>query len=332
MKVTKQGSRVSALAVVLLAGVGLTACTSSGPIAVWDNEPRYPIHIQPDVASPIQKIATSSFSSSSHRYDPNEPYEVYGVTYTPHDQPDYDQTGMAAWRGAAYQALPTSSGEFFDMKAMSAAHTTLPLGSIVEVTNLDNGKKLQVRINDRGPFAAGRIIDVSRAAAEQLGMIDSGTARVRVRYVGPAPKQNDTRTQVASNEPSVAAPASAKRDAFVAPTWLNQADAAPPVIAALRRNPTAPPQVIPAPPESDFAQTPPNYEVQAGAFANLANAQRAQATLANTGEVLIKPVERDGSTLYRVVVSRIRNEDEALRVVGRMGGLGFPDARVIKAF
>ncbi len=94
------------------------------------------------------------------------------------------QTGLASWYGKDFNGRPTASGEPFDMYAMTAAHRTLPLGTIVMVTNLDNGRKAKVTINDRGPFVKGRIIDLSYGAAKRLHMVEDGVARVRIEVVG----------------------------------------------------------------------------------------------------------------------------------------------------
>lgn len=115
-------------------------------------------------------------------------YEQNGRTYRVLDSSyGYDERGMASWYGEAFHGRPTSSGESFDMNALSAAHRTLPLPAHVEVTNLSNGRKVVLRVNDRGPFAEPerRIIDVSYAAAVRLGMVGSGTASVRVRAIEP---------------------------------------------------------------------------------------------------------------------------------------------------
>ena len=114
------------------------------------------------------------------------PYEVNGVWYRPREQPRYDAVGIAGWYGAQYHNHHTADGELFDMDRPSAAHTTLPLPCMVEVTNLENGRRLRVRVNDRGPFVPGRILDLSRRAAIDLGVYQKGSARVRVRYLGPA--------------------------------------------------------------------------------------------------------------------------------------------------
>ena len=96
------------------------------------------------------------------------------------------QTGLASWYGEPFHGRPTASGEIFDQTAMTAAHRTLPLRSLARVTRLDTGESVLVRINDRGPFIEGRIIDLSRAAAAELGFIDDGLAQVRVEALGPA--------------------------------------------------------------------------------------------------------------------------------------------------
>jgi len=116
-----------------------------------------------------------------------KPYEVNGSWYKPAYQPHYDETGLASWYGPQSRYHTTANGEKFNERVATAAHRTLPLPCIVEVTNLDNGRKIRLRVNDRGPFARGRILDVSRKGAEDLGFLAKGSARVRVRYIGPAP-------------------------------------------------------------------------------------------------------------------------------------------------
>jgi len=117
----------------------------------------------------------------------NRPYEVNGRWYRPAPQPDYDAVGTASWYAYETHNRTTADGEVFDARLPTAAHTTLPIPSYLEVTNLANGRRIRVRLNDRGPFVTGRIIDLSRGAAAQLGFLAQGTARVRVRYLGPAP-------------------------------------------------------------------------------------------------------------------------------------------------
>lgn len=115
-----------------------------------------------------------------------KPYVIAGRLYTPRFDPNYDRVGVASWYGGDFQGRPTASGEIFDTNLLSAAHPTLPLNALVRVTNLDNGRSLILRINDRGPFVHDRLIDLSRAAAEQLGYAHRGLARVRVQVVRTA--------------------------------------------------------------------------------------------------------------------------------------------------
>jgi rare lipoprotein A len=116
------------------------------------------------------------------------PYQIRGRWYHPVEDPDYDEVGMASWYGAQFNGRPTATGEIFDMHALTAAHKTLPLPGLVEVTNLENGRRVVLRVNDRGPFVDGRIIDLSRGAAQELGLLERGVGRVRVRYLGRAPR------------------------------------------------------------------------------------------------------------------------------------------------
>ncbi|QYF88280.1 septal ring lytic transglycosylase RlpA family protein [Brevundimonas sp. PAMC22021] len=116
------------------------------------------------------------------------PYQIKGRWYRPEEQPGYDEVGLASWYGDQFNGRPTATGERFDMHALTAAHKTLPLPGLVEVTNLTNGRRVVLRVNDRGPFVDSRIIDLSRGAAEQLDLIGKGVGEVRVRYLGRAPR------------------------------------------------------------------------------------------------------------------------------------------------
>ncbi len=114
-----------------------------------------------------------------------KPYEVDGQRYQPlRDHQGFQQRGIASWYGRKFHGRKTSNGELYDMYGMSAAHKTLPMGVYVKVTHLGTGRHIVVRVNDRGPFVAGRIIDLSYGAARQLGIVDSGTAQVQVQALG----------------------------------------------------------------------------------------------------------------------------------------------------
>jgi rare lipoprotein A len=148
-------------------------------------------------------------------YRIGEPYEVAGIRYTPREDPSYDRVGRASWYGELFHGRRTANGEIYDMDRLSAAHPTLPLPVYAQVTNLANGRTIVVRINDRGPYARDRVIDLSRRSAELLGFRANGTTDVRVRYLRRAPLNGDdsyeqrfaasqrwARTQFAANVPA----------------------------------------------------------------------------------------------------------------------------------
>ena len=116
-----------------------------------------------------------------------KPYTVRGKRYVPTAVPVPVETGTASWYGSAFHGRKTANGEVYDMNRLSAAHPTMPIPSYARVTNLENGRSIMVRVNDRGPFARGRVIDLSKRAAETLGYTHRGTARVKVEYAGRAP-------------------------------------------------------------------------------------------------------------------------------------------------
>ena len=268
-----------------------------------------------------------------------KPYQIKGIWYYPKADPDYDERGIGSWYGEQFHNRRTANGEVFDMDLPSAAHKTLPLPSIVEVTNLDNGRKMQVRVNDRGPFIDGRIIDLSKAAAEQLGYGRAGVARVRVRYIGPARKTPfDQRRTIAAAppapEPRYAPPPKARVYASgLPPAQPAYGPPPPPKAADPGYAPVAPPSTAPSPP---LVEAPPApalasaYRVQAGSFSNRGNAERAAAQLSGAGEASIESIERSHGVLYRVVVQAGPDEAEAFGMRDRVAALGFSDATVLR--
>lgn len=121
------------------------------------------------------------------RYMVGQPYQVKGKTYVPKEEPGYNRSGLASWYGSAFHGRLTANGEVYDQLHLSAAHPTFPLPSYARVTNVETGSSVIVRVNDRGPYHPGRIIDVSNKAAELLDFKRTGTGRVNVQYVGKAP-------------------------------------------------------------------------------------------------------------------------------------------------
>jgi rare lipoprotein A len=138
-------------------------------------------------ASPRMYEDGQSIPRGGGQYLVGRPYHVAGRTYYPHEDPHYQAVGMASWYGDAFHGRKTANGEIYDKNALSAAHPTMPLPSYARVTNLQNGYSVIVRVNDRGPYASGRVMDCSSRVAEVLDYKRMGTARVKVEYVGPAP-------------------------------------------------------------------------------------------------------------------------------------------------
>ena len=142
-------------------------------------------------ARPREPAPTASAPRTAG-YKLGNPYRVGNVWYVPREEPNYDRTGTGSWYGADFHGRTTANGERYDMNALTGAHPTLPLPSYVTVTNLSNGRTVLVRVNDRGPYVGGRMIDLSRAAARALGYEHLGTAQLQVRYAGRAPLNGDT--------------------------------------------------------------------------------------------------------------------------------------------
>jgi len=282
---------------------------------------------------------TVSLPPSAGVYKVGNPYQIDGTWYYPHEQPDYDETGIASWYGPTFYGKRTADGEIFDANALSAAHRTLPMPVNVRVTNLDNGRSLVVRVNDRGPFAKGRIIDVSERAAQLLGFYREGTARVRVTYLGRAdlpngtPQPDETPVQVASALP--AAP-TGKID-------VTKLDALPgtPVAAAPAIDPLPSPLPTPEPAELDSNLTPTgqvtrvpvpavtHLYVQAGAFGSYDNARRLTERLKGAGGLNISSIDRNGARLYRVRMGPFDAVSQADAALARVTALGGTDAQIV---
>jgi len=263
------GKGLARVALLLAVGLLLAACGGVAPQFSQSSGPRAP--------HPTYKIGA--------------PYTVKGVTYYPHIDYAYDQTGLASWYGEAFEGQYTANGEVFDLNEITAAHKTLPLPSIVEVINLQNNRALRVRINDRGPFVDGRVIDVSRRVAQLLGFERSGTAMVRVRVLKDESLQAEAAAAqgVVSNGSAFAtavpmppsAPASAPRPApasvaVAAATPQQQIRAPAPVYRGL-------PQPQAAPSLYHFLVQSPLYRMEIGPVDTQEEANRALAQMIQSG-------------------------------------------------
>ncbi len=289
-------------------------------------------------APPPEVDHTVSVPSAAGIYKIGNPYQQDGVWYYPHEQPDYDETGIASWYGAEFHGQHTANGELFDSNALTAAHRTLPMPVNVRVTNLANGRSLIVRVNDRGPFARGRIIDVSARAADLLGFKLQGTARVRVTYMGRALLPGGQ--QIEETPPEIATAVPAAPTGKVDMGALNivpGATVAPPVQVASMPEPMAAtlpqPTRVEEPVTGQVTQVPvpavTHLYVQAGAFSTQANASRLKAHLAAAGTVIISPISRNGQTLYRVRMGPFDDLTSADTALARTLKLGSNDAQIV---
>jgi rare lipoprotein A len=244
-------------------------------------------------------------------------YDVLGKRYHVLDSSEgYRARGVASWYGRDFHGLATSSGEIYDMHAMTAAHTTLPLPSWVEVTNLENGKRIVVKVNDRGPFVANRIIDLSYAAAQELDMVRDGTVRVEVRAlaVGPRAVVAASAPPAAAAPPSAPAPASAGGVSLVSAGALIGASTSAAALSSPGR-----------------AATQTSMYVQVGAFGVLANAEGLAARLraAGFGNARVATSEETGRTLHRVRVGPVASSSEFDAVRAQLARAGFGETRLL---
>ena len=271
-------------------------------------------------------------------YRIGQPYQIGGTWYYPREQPDYDETGVASWYGPTFYGHPTADGEIFDAEALTAAHRTLPLPVNVRVTNLENGLSLIVRINDRGPFAKGRIIDVSERAAKLLGFFGQGTARVRVQYVARADLPNGQPQPFGAGTPTAAVEAvpavptqSVEVDQLAVIPGTNQAPPRPVAPAPQPAVPAAAPADLGALPNGQLSRTAvpavTHLYVQVGAFGNYANAARLGARLGPN--LKISAIQRNGQTLYRVRSGPFDTTDAADAELARVMVLGANDAQIV---
>lgn len=175
-----RSSRLCAPLSLVAMGLLLASCGSADKFA-RKVDPKYGVPSSPRVVADGQPIPKGGGA-----YRVGKPYVVAGRNYIPEDNPDYAAEGLASWYGKDFHGRLTANGEIFDKESITAAHPTLPMPSYVRVTNLRNRKSLIVRVNDRGPFHANRVIDLSYKAADLLGFHQNGVARVRVEYVGRA--------------------------------------------------------------------------------------------------------------------------------------------------
>ena len=252
-------------------------------------------------------------------YKIGTPYEIEGEWYYPQEDATYDNTGIASWYGPKFHGRRTANGEIFDMDLLTAAHPTLPMPVRAKVTNLENGRSVVVRINDRGPFAKDREIDMSRHAADLLGFKEKGTAKVRVQYLGRAPLYDSAGRMIKRQEPDrfiADKPVTPKEDSKVA---------AAPVAPVDVRSFDGKRLLKPLP---DVEEK--RYAVQVGVFSQRENAVALQSRLAAFAPVKIVELEMGGATLYRVKMGGANIRADARLTLERLVAAGHTDAVIIE--
>ena len=292
-------------------------------------------------------------------YQVGKPYQVAGIWYQPREEPGYDRVGSASWYGEVFHGRRTANGEIYDMDRLSAAHPTLPLPVYARVTNLNNGRTIVVRINDRGPYANDRIIDLSRRSAELLGFRNHGTATVRVKYLGRAPLSGDDSYErkylasqswvqfAAKGKSGNLVSSLAEKETLPAENPENLArprkTAAPtaasgpadPAIAGWKATTKtarpAPPQTTGSIPRSAKPEAPPaGLVIQAGSFKSKDNADRARTVLAAIAPVDVTPVAVGEQTYFRVRVGPFAAASEAKAALVKVTGAGYQGAKLVR--
>lgn len=293
-----------------------------------------------------KKPATAPAPVSQGGYKVGNPYQIKGVWYYPAVDYGYAETGIASWYGPGFDGKATANGEAYDMNQLTAAHRTLPLPSMIRVTNLENGRQLALRVNDRGPFAHGRIVDVSRRAAQLLGFEKKGTARVKIEILADESRelalQADAKTQIASVSDSAngaqnlavaAAPtADVAMESLPPPPGTSAAPAQPTTIGV--KSVAVQPDLTGADPEPDgnvtvVAVRRTAMYVQAGAFVSQTKADRLRKKLAAITRSQVVPAVVGNQKFYRVRLGPIASLVEADHVLERVVAAGHPEARLI---
>lgn len=326
--------RLARNALVLIAmGLAIAGCASHKKVAKQDpfagtGSPIYP--------------GNGPVPWGGGRYHVGKPYQVAGVWFTSKEQPNYDRKGTASWYGEDFNRRKTSNGEWFDMNRLTAAHATMPLPSYAKVTNLANGREVVVRVNDRGPFVDTRVMDLSKAAANDLGYLNKGTTQVRVQYIGPAPlNDNGGRHLIAMNrELERGTP----MRSMIAAADRSKGKAAPQTMVAEAPPPPRKTLVAPVPVETVAYAPPPvaepvaaaphsgeiSYFVQLGSFADGSNAARAREQFASVWPVQFIELSGAAGPVYRVRLGPISDSGDAETALADAQSAGFTDARVIR--
>ncbi len=246
-------------------------------------------------------------------YKVGSPYKIMGQWYYPKEDYDYSEVGIASWYGEDFHARKTANGENYDMHALTAAHRTLPLPSIVKVTNLENGRSLVLRVNDRGPYAKNRIIDISKRGAQLLGFQTQGTAKVRVEIMekeSKALKAALLGQSVEDGEDKVTIPARSAANSSL--------------------KDLKPLQLVGAEYTSSKTYSTGSWYVQAGAYSRESAARNVSNQLDQFGDTNIYHVTVNGQNFYRVRLGPYSRKQEAEVTLAKVKNFGIYNAKVMQ--
>lgn len=239
----------------------------------------------------------SAITGQGGVYKIGNPYKIMGKWYYPKEDYSYSEVGISSWYGKDFHAKRTANGEKYDMNALTAAHRTLPLPSIVKVTNLENGRSLVLRVNDRGPYAKNRIIDVSRRAAQLLGFYTQGTTKVRVEVME---KESKALKAALTGE-------SVEEDVY-------QVQETAPVITSANEN-------------NGVSYLKGSYFVQVGSFSLESGAQNMASQLGEECNIYYTNV--NGQNFYRVRIGPFSDEQSANVMLNKIQNKGIYGAKVV---
>lgn len=282
-------------------------------------------------------------SQSEGAFKVGSPYRINGKWYRPREIYNFTESGIASWYGDQFHGKQTANGEIFDKRELTAAHRTLQLPSLVRVTNLENGRSLIVRVNDRGPFKRGRVIDLSEKAAELLGFKNKGTAKVKLQVLSEESKAialaarrgEDTRgIEVAMNE-SLTRP---RRAARPKTSFQTASVSSGPVPEPVKREPLAQAPIpghmregrfLPDPVVDKVPVSPTSIYVQAGSFSQRNNALRLAGALQRFGRAGIYPAVINGQQFHRVRIGPLANVNRADAVLASLDAYGHHEAIIV---
>jgi rare lipoprotein A len=277
-------------------------------------------------------------ASSGGYYKVGQPYQVNNKWFYPREDYSYDETGIASWYGADFHNHQTANGEIYNKDELTAAHKTLPLPCLARVTNLDNGRSIVVRVNDRGPFSGARIIDVSQRSAQLLGFENQGTAKVRVsvladesKAIADAMRRYGKPIETASPAPVELASASAviSQSPLTVSSALVETETLQPVHSTAETHR----ELLQTRPVPYVVQLPITGKnrlfVQAGAFTVPENAQKLQASLTRLGSASISTIIINGTKFYRVRLGPVANIPQADVLLSKVKRAGVTNARTV---